>query len=80
MRERLRDLKERVVAVLGGGPKGDEGAEERFAEEATCYEEEVRASLATALPRERVDAYFDTFPAANDLAGVKFWVERNPRG
>lgn len=80
LRERLRDVKERVVAVLGGAPKGNEGAEERFAEEATWYEEEVRASLATALPRERVDAYFDTFPAANDLAGVRFWVERNPRG
>lgn len=44
--------------------------------DADVYEEEVRTRLAPAVGRERVDRYFDTFPAATDWAGMKHYLER----
>lgn len=63
----LDELEQRVRTALAEG--SDEDAER--------YEEEVRARLAPGLGRDRVDGYFDMFPAATDWAGVKFYLERN---
>ena len=40
--------------------------------------EEVRAELAPFMGTDRVNRYFDMFPAATDWAGVAFYVKRNP--
>jgi hypothetical protein len=47
-------------------------------EDAARFEEEVRTELGAYLDRRRVDRYFDTFPAATDWAGVRFYLERKP--
>jgi glyoxylase-like metal-dependent hydrolase (beta-lactamase superfamily II) len=67
----LRRLHRRVAAALAAGDAD---------EDALRFEEDVRASLAPFLSRERVDRYFDTFAAATDYAGVRRYLERtNPR-
>lgn len=48
--------------------------------EARRFEEEVRQRLSAFLPRERIDGYFDTFPAATDFRGVRFHLERRGSG
>lgn len=68
LRTRLHALETRVRTAL---EVGDEQDPERF-------EEEVREELSEHLERGRVDRYFDTFPAATDWAGVRFYLERNP--
>ncbi len=68
LQERLHALEARVRAALDAGDSGD----------AERYEQEVRDELGSHVDRERVDRYFDTFSAATDWAGVKFYVERNP--
>lgn len=47
--------------------------------DALRYEDEVRARLAEHLARERVDRYFDIFAAATDYAGMRRFLEKNPR-
>jgi glyoxylase-like metal-dependent hydrolase (beta-lactamase superfamily II) len=64
--ERLEALESRVRSALQRGDESDPRA----------YEEDVRAELAEHLPRERVDRYFDVFPAATDWAGVRRYLEK----
>jgi glyoxylase-like metal-dependent hydrolase (beta-lactamase superfamily II) len=66
--ERLRALERRVRAAL----EADDW------EDGERYETEVRAELAPFMGEERVNQYFDMFPAANDWAGVAFYLKRNP--
>jgi glyoxylase-like metal-dependent hydrolase (beta-lactamase superfamily II) len=66
--ERLRALELRVRAAL----EADDW------EDGARYETEVRAELAPFMGEERVNQYFDMFPAANDWAGVAFYLKRNP--
>ena len=47
-------------------------------EDAERYEREVREELAPYMGEERVNRYFDMFPARTDWAGVAFYVKRNP--
>jgi len=69
LRERLELLERRVRAAI------DEGREE---EDAAAFEREVRQELAPFMGEDRVNRYFDMFPAATDWAGVMFYVKRNP--
>jgi glyoxylase-like metal-dependent hydrolase (beta-lactamase superfamily II) len=66
--EALASLEARVRRAL---QTGDE-------EDAARFEEEVRATLAEELPEGRIARYFDTFSAATDWEGVRFYLERNP--
>lgn len=66
--ERLRALERRVGAALAADDW----------EDGERYETEVRAELAPFMGEERVNQYFDMFPAANDWAGVAFYLKRNP--
>jgi glyoxylase-like metal-dependent hydrolase (beta-lactamase superfamily II) len=66
--ERLRALERRVGAAL----EADDW------EDGERYETEVRAELAPFMGEKRVNQYFDMFPAANDWAGVAFYLKRNP--
>lgn len=68
LRTRLSALEVRVRAAMAA----DEP------EDAARFEEEVREELSRHLDRERVDRYFDTFAAATDWEGVRFYLERNP--
>lgn len=68
LKERLEALEERVRRAL---ETGDESDADRF-------EGEVRAELAPFMGEDRVNRYFDMFPAATDWAGVAFYVKRNP--
>jgi len=68
LQERLDALEARVRVALRAGDS----------EDAARYEGEVRDELEPWAGRERVDRYFETFSAATDWAGVKFYVERNP--
>ena len=65
---RLDGLEARVRAALARGDKDD----------AAVYDREVRDELAPFVGSGRVDGYFDMFTAANDWAGVAFYLERNP--
>ena len=65
---RLAALEVRVREAVARGDDGD----------AQRYDREVRDELAPAVGRERVEAYFDMFTAANDWAGVAFYLKRNP--
>ena len=67
--ERLDALETRVRSAV------ESGTEEADARE---FEGEVRAELAPFMGEERVNRYFDMFPAVNDWAGVLFYVKRNP--
>jgi glyoxylase-like metal-dependent hydrolase (beta-lactamase superfamily II) len=64
--ERLGALESRVRAALESGDEGD----------AEAFEQEVREAQAAHLSRERVDGYFDVFPAATDWAGVRRYIEK----
>jgi glyoxylase-like metal-dependent hydrolase (beta-lactamase superfamily II) len=66
--EALASLEARVRRALQAGDE----------EDAARFEEEVRATLAEELPEERIARYFDTFSAATDWEGVRFYLERNP--
>lgn len=67
-RELIR-LARRVRAALGAGD-ADRDAE--------AYEAEVRERLGAIVGQARASAYFDTFRAATDYAGVRRFIERNP--
>lgn len=67
--ERLEALEDRVRAAIEAGEE---------TEDAERYEREVRAELAPYMGEERVNRYFDMFPARTDWAGVAFYVKRNP--
>jgi len=45
--------------------------------DAARFEDEVRNRISPHVGRERTDRYFDTFPAATDWAGMRFYLERN---
>lgn len=66
--ERLLALEARVRVALATDDRAD----------AERFDAEVRAELAPFMGEERVQRYFDMFPAAVDWAGVAFYVERNP--
>jgi len=68
LQERLDALEARVRTAL---ETGDEADADRF-------DREVREELAPFLGEDRVNRYFDVFPAATDWAGVAFYVKRNP--
>jgi glyoxylase-like metal-dependent hydrolase (beta-lactamase superfamily II) len=68
LRHALDDLEQRVRSAMATGDEGD----------ALRYEVETRARLTGTWKREEIDRYFDMFPAANDWAGVQFYVKRNP--
>ena len=67
LRTRLDALEARVRRAMESGDDDD----------AARFDEEVRAELAAYLPEGRVDRYFETFSAATDWAGVRFYLERN---
>ena len=67
--ERLSALEARVRAALKAGDE---------LEDAGRFENEVRSELAPFMGEDRVNRYFDMFPAATDWAGVAFYVKRNP--
>ncbi|MDA0328321.1 MAG: MBL fold metallo-hydrolase [Gemmatimonadetes bacterium] len=68
LRDRLEALEERVRRALADGDE----------EDADRFDREVRAELAPFMGKERVNRYFDMFPAATDWAGVAFYAKRNP--
>ena len=68
LRERLAALEARVRSAMA---RGD-------ADDALRYDREVRDEFAPYLGREGVERYFDMFTAANDYAGVRFYLKRNP--
>ncbi len=65
----LAELEERVRAAA---PADDPALAAR-------YESETRERQAAAIGRERARRYFDVFKAANDWAGMRFWLERAAR-
>ncbi len=69
LRDRLEALEARVRAAIEAGTE---------AEDAEEFEREVRRELAPFMGEERVNRYFDMFPARTDWAGVAFYVTRNP--
>ena len=50
---------------------GDESDAERF-------DAEVREELAPFMGEDRLNRYFDMFPATTDWEGVAFYLRRNP--
>ena len=71
LQERLDALEARVRAAIDAGEE---------LEDARRFEREVREELAPFMGEDRVNRYFDMFPAQTDWAGVAFYVKRNPRG
>jgi glyoxylase-like metal-dependent hydrolase (beta-lactamase superfamily II) len=71
LRRRLDALEERVRAAIAIGPDEEQADAARF-------EREVRDELAPFMGVERVNRYFDMFPAATDWAGMAFFAKRNP--
>ena len=67
--DRLEKLEARVRSAV---------SEDREEEDAAAFEREVRTELAPLMGEERVNRYFDMFPAATDWAGVMFYIKRNP--
>ena len=67
--DRLEKLEARVRSAV---------SEDREEEDAAAFEREVRTELAPFMGEERVNRYFDMFPAATDWAGVMFYIKRNP--
>lgn len=65
----LHALEERVRTAMASGNEESD---------AQAYEDEVRDRLTACLGRDRVDGYFDMFPAATDWAGTAFYLKRNP--
>ena len=69
LRERLEALEARVRdAMARGEAEADVGR----------YDREIRDELAPYLAEGEVRRYFDVFKVANDYAGVRFYLERNP--
>lgn len=68
LQERLDALEARVRRALDEGDESD----------AEAFEREVREELAPYMGEERVNLYFDIYPAAIDWAGVAFYARRNP--
>lgn len=66
--ERLSALEARVRMALETNDESDRH----------LFEREVRAELAPYMGEDRVNRYFDMFPAATDWAGVAFYLKRNP--
>ncbi|MDX1493002.1 MAG: hypothetical protein R3253_02930, partial [Longimicrobiales bacterium] len=66
---RLDALEARVRTAIEAGEE---------VEDAKRFEKEVRQELAPFMGEERVNRYFDMFPAETDWAGVAFYVQRNP--
>jgi glyoxylase-like metal-dependent hydrolase (beta-lactamase superfamily II) len=71
--ERRRELDERLIAIEARVSEALDAGDEGAAQE---YEEQVRSEQAERLGRERVDRYFDVFPAVMDWAGVKRYLEK----
>jgi len=71
LQERLDALEARVRAAVAMGIDEEEADSARF-------EKEVREELAPFMGEDRVNRYFDMFPAATDWVGVAFYVKRNP--
>lgn len=69
LKERLEALEARVRAAIRAGDE---------VEDAERFEREVREELAPYMGEERVNRYFDMFPARTDWAGVAFYLKRNP--
>lgn len=67
--ERLDALEARVRAAIEAGEEQEDAAR---------FEREVREELAPYMGEDRVNRYFDMFPAETDWAGVAFYVKRNP--
>jgi glyoxylase-like metal-dependent hydrolase (beta-lactamase superfamily II) len=70
--ERLDALERRVRTAIEAGIEEEEADAARF-------EREVRTELAPFMGEDRVNRYFDMFPAATDWAGMAFYAKRNPR-
>lgn len=71
LQERLDALEARVRAAIEKGIEEEEADSARF-------EREVREELAPFMGEDRVNRYFDMFPAATDWTGVAFYLKRNP--
>lgn len=71
LRERLDALEARVRGAIAEGEDAEEADAARF-------EREVRNELAPYMGEDRVNRYFDMFPAATDWAGMAFYAKRNP--
>lgn len=69
LRERLAALEARVRDALA---RGDVDAD------AGRYDREVRDELTPFLAEGQAQQYFDVFAAANDYAGVRFYLASNP--
>ncbi|NNF14787.1 MAG: MBL fold metallo-hydrolase [Gemmatimonadetes bacterium] len=69
LKERLEALEARVRVAVDSGTE---------VEDAERFERQVREELAPFMGEERVNRYFDMFPAQTDWAGVAFYVKRNP--
>jgi glyoxylase-like metal-dependent hydrolase (beta-lactamase superfamily II) len=65
---RLEALEARVRRALDEGNDSD----------AADYEQEVRSELASFMGEEGAERYLGLFSAANDWAGVAFYLNRNP--
>ena len=68
LKGRLEALEARVRTALESGDESD----------AEDFDREVRAELAPFMGEDRVNRYFDMFPASTDWAGVAFYIKRNP--
>ena len=71
LRSRLDALEARVRQAIDEGPEAEES-------DAAAFEQEVRTDLAPFMGEDRVNRYFDMFPAATDWAGMAFYAKRNP--
>ena len=65
---RIDALEARVRKALEEGNESD----------AAAYESEVRSELSSQMGEDRAARYLDLFSAANDWAGVAFYLNRNP--
>ncbi len=69
LREGLTALEARVRTAVAAGDEDD----------AARYDDEVRDQQAPFVGSERTNRYFEMFSAATDWAGMRFYVQRNPR-
>ena len=69
MRSRLSAFRDRVEAALAVGNEADRDV----------YEGEVREAISAFRPTDEVDGYFDSFKAAVDWDGMRFYLERANR-
>jgi glyoxylase-like metal-dependent hydrolase (beta-lactamase superfamily II) len=75
---RRAQLAERLEAIEARVRRAAEAGDHEAEVDAQRYEREVRRELAPFMGEDRVNRYFDMFPAATDWAGVYFYVKRNP--